>query len=85
MLIVTCAVAAVIASLGLAAAADAATRARICARKVSVRNTPSGFTVGYLFRRDRILVSRRSANRRWLRIVTPTELRGWIPASARCR
>jgi hypothetical protein len=79
------AAAAVVATLALAAMADAATRARICARKVSVRDTPRGFTVGYLFRRDRITVSRRSADRRWLRIVTPTELRGWIPASARCR
>jgi hypothetical protein len=84
-MIAICAAAAVAATLALAAFADAATRARICARKVSVRDTPHGFVVGYLFRRDRITVSRRSANRRWLRIVTPTELRGWIPASARCR
>lgn len=65
--------------------AQAAKSARICASRAAVLDSPGGFTVGYLFRGDRVRISRRSANRRWARVTTPTDLRGWISARALCR
>lgn len=65
--------------------AQAAKSARVCASRTAVLDSPGGFTVGYLFRGDRVRISRRSANRRWARVTTPTDLRGWISARALCR
>ena len=67
------------------APAQAAPAARVCASRTPVLDSPGGFTVGYLFRGDRVRISRRSANRRWARVTTPTDLRGWISARALCR
>ena len=67
------------------APAQAAHAARVCASRTPVLDSPGGFTVGYLFRGDRVRISRRSANRRWARVTTPTDLRGWISARALCR
>ena len=78
-----------LALLGGAAAvpsdAFAAYSTRVCAAQAVVRTSPGGFTVGYLYRRDRVRVSRRSANRRWARVTTPTDLRGWVAARSLCR
>lgn len=68
------------------APAQAAQRARVCnVVRTPVLNSPDGFVVGYLFRPDPVLVTRRSANRRWARIVTSDELRGWIRVRHLCR
>jgi len=67
-----------------AAPADASVR-RVCATAVSVRDSPGGFTVGYLFRGDRVRIRQHSANRRSSRVSTPTEIAGWIPTRALCR
>ena len=48
-------------------------------------NSPDGFVVGYLFRPDPVRVLRRSANRRWVRIDTANELRGWVRSRYLCR
>ena len=72
-------------AVGPPAVADAAYSTRICASKAIVRSTPGGYTVGYLYRRDRVRVARRSANRRWARITTPTDLRGWVTTRSLCR
>jgi hypothetical protein len=82
---------AVVLALALPAAlpsaqARAAESARVCSvYRAPVLNSPDGFVVGYLFRPDPVLVSRRSANRRWARIVTSDELRGWVRARYLCR
>ncbi len=78
---------AVLAALAIPASpAAAATRAKVCgARSVVVVESPGGFAVGYLYRGDRVRVLRRSADRRWSRINTPTELRGWIRTASLCR
>ena len=67
------------------APAEAAYSTRVCASKAIVRHSPGGYTVGYLYRRDRVRVARRSADRRWARITTPTDLRGWVPFASLCR
>ncbi len=68
------------------AQAQAAQRARVCSvYRAPVLNSPDGFVVGYLFRPDPVRISRRSANRRWARIVTSDELRGWVRARYLCR
>jgi hypothetical protein len=78
---------ALLASVGAAMPADAAAAysTRVCAAQAVVRTSPGGYTVGYLYRRDRVRVSRKSANRRWARVTTPTDLRGWVSARALCR
>jgi hypothetical protein len=63
---------------------DVALAAQVCAKRAVVQDSPGGFTVGYVYRRDRVRVVRRSANGRWARIVTPTELRGWMRRKALC-
>ncbi|MBJ7469849.1 MAG: hypothetical protein JHD16_01035 [Solirubrobacteraceae bacterium] len=65
--------------------AGAATRARVCVTSTVVLDSPGGFTVGYLFRGDRVTISRRSKNRKWARVSTPTDLRGWVRAKNLCR
>lgn len=53
-----------------------AARATVCAVHIAVVVSPGGFTVDYLFRRDRVVLVARTATRRWSRIRTPSELRG---------
>lgn len=76
-----------LASAGFPAGASASgpERRRVCVARTVVVESPNGFTVGYLYRRDRVTLLRRSANRRWARIVTPNELRGWVRATSLCR
>ena len=70
----------------VATPAQAATSAKVCGTRVAVVvESPGGFTVGYLYRGDRVRVLRRSADRRWTRINTHNELRGWIRSRSLCR
>jgi hypothetical protein len=64
--------------------ADAATAAKVCRSSVALRNTPGGFTVGYLQRGDRVR-RLRSGRRGWARVDTALRVRGWIPSRALCR
>jgi Bacterial SH3 domain len=77
----------VLATLAVAAApAQAASSAKVCGSRVAVVvESPGGFAVGYLYRGDRVRVLRRSADRRWARINTQNELRGWIRSRSLCR
>lgn len=77
----------VLAAFAVAAApAPAATSAKVCRARVAVVvESPGGFAVGYLYRGDRVRVLRRSADRRWARINTHNELRGWIRSRSLCR
>jgi len=77
----------VLVALGAAAGpASAATSAKVCGTRVAVVvDTPGGFAVGYLYRGDHVRVLRRSADRRWARINTHNELRGWIRSTSLCR
>jgi hypothetical protein len=64
----------------------AAERGRVCSvYRAPVLNSPDGFVVGYLFRPDPVRILRRTANRRWVRITTSHELRGWVRARYVCR
>ena len=64
----------------------AAERGRVCSVfRAPVLNSPDGFVVGYLFRPDPVQILRRSANRRWMRVTTSQELRGWVRARYICR
>jgi hypothetical protein len=66
------------------AAADAATR-RICAKSATVRDTPGGFAIARLYRRQRIRVVGRSAAKGWSRVETTSGLPGWILTRSLCR
>jgi hypothetical protein len=68
-----------------AAVADAAQRRSLCSRTANLRDSPDGFVIGRLSRPQRLLVLRRSANRRWAHVRVQSGLRGWIPSSSVCR
>jgi hypothetical protein len=70
--------------LSLPAGADAASR-RVCAKVATVRDTPRGFTIARLYRRQRVRTVGRSATRGWTPIETTSGLPGWILTSSLCR
>lgn len=71
--------------LTVLASPAAADRRRVCAPSANLRDTPSGFVVGRLYRGQRINVLRRNVNRRWAHVRTSTALTGWVPTGALCR
>lgn len=71
-------------SLTLAPAAEAAER-RVCARTATVYDTPRGFAIARLYRRQRVRVLGRSSTRGWSRIETRSGLPGWILSKSLCR
>ncbi len=74
----------VVAALTASAAAEAeglSTR-RLCAKSATLRDSPEGFIIGWLYRPQRLRVERRSANRRWTLVVTRSGVVGWIAAGA---
>lgn len=76
---------AIVAAVLPALDALAGQRARVCVSRTVVQDSPGGFAVGYLYRGDRVTIARRSADRRWARVSTPTDLRGWVRAKSLCR
>ena len=72
------------ASLAMPAAASAAER-RICTRSATVYDTPRGFAIARLYRRQRVRVLGRSSTRGWSRIETRNGLPGWILSRSLCR
>jgi hypothetical protein len=68
-----------------AAPSDAAERRSLCASRANLRDTPNGFVIGRLRRPQRLVLLRRSANRRWAHVRVQSGLIGWIPASSVCR
>jgi hypothetical protein len=70
--------------LTLSVPAEAATR-RICTRSATVYDTPRGFAIARLYRRERVNVVGRSATRGWTRIETRGGLPGWILSRSLCR
>ena len=71
-------------SLGVPAAADAATR-RVCAKSAIVRDTPGGFAIARLYRRQKVTVVRASGAKGWTPIRTTGGLPGWILTRSLCR
>ncbi len=67
------------------ATADAAVRRSLCAKTANLRDSPEGFIIGRLRRPQRLVVIRRSANRRWSQVRTRTGLVGWLPSGSVCR
>ena len=70
--------------LMLPSAAQART-IRICAERATLHDTPRGFVVARLFRRDRVLVLRRSAERGWTNVRIRSGVPGWILTRSLCR
>jgi hypothetical protein len=71
-------------SFALPAPADAAVR-RICTKSATVRDTPGGFAIARLYRRQRIRVVGASAAKGWSRVETTSGLPGWILTRSLCR
>ena len=69
----------------LAAPAAAQQRRSLCARTANLRDSPDGFVIGRLTRPQRLVVLRRSANRRWTHVRVRSGIAGWIPSSSVCR
>ena len=67
-----------------AAPSQAAERRSLCARTANLRDTPNGFVIGRLRRPQRLVLLRRSANRRWAHVRVQSGLIGWIPARSVC-
>ena len=65
--------------------AHAASTRRLCASSAILRDSPEGFVIGRLYRPQRLRYIRRSANRRWALVRTPTGLAGWIRYRSLCR
>ncbi len=70
---------------GLAAPAEGASTRRLCAKSATLRDSPEGFIIGWLYRPQRLRVHRRSANRRWALVVTRSGVVGWIRSRSLCR
>lgn len=70
-------------SLVLPAAASAAER-RVCTRTATVYDTPRGFAIARLYRRQRVRVLGRSSARGWSRIETRNGLPGWMLTRGLC-
>jgi hypothetical protein len=67
------------------AAAQQQQRRSLCSRTANLRDSPNGFVIGRLTRPQRLLVLRRSANRRWSHVRVQSGIAGWIPSSSVCR
>jgi hypothetical protein len=59
-------------------------RAEICVARATVYDTPGGMAVGVLARGTNIVVVRRGANRRWVRVRSAHPITGWTRAKALC-
>ncbi len=71
-----------------AAAADSAAAAsrtaRLCVDRATLRDTPGGFAVGYVYRPAKLKVLRTDAKDRWSHVQLKTRRRGWIRSAALC-
>ena len=84
MLVLTLLTSFLLLGVGAATAPGAATR-KLCSARANLYDSPGGLVVGRLYRPQRVVVLRRSANRRWVHVRTRTRLRGWLTAGALCR
>ena len=67
-----------------AAIAKGETR-KVCVRAATLRDTPRGFAIARLYRRQKVRVLGRSSTRGWSRIETRSGLPGWILSRSLCR
>ena len=65
------------------ATADSGKR-RLCADKVAVWDSPSGFVIAYLYRPQKLKVLGTAHKRRWSLVRFDSGPRGWIPTSKIC-
>lgn len=77
--------------LAVAGSAPAAASARpapptrtLCVDKVTVRDSPSGYAIGYLFRPQRLTLVSGHAVDHYVLIRSRRGLAGWIPEKALC-
>lgn len=81
-------------ALALVAAAPASASAKqapppppkrkLCVERVTVRDAPHGFAVGYLYRPQKLSVFGRPVDH-WVLVRAPDDLMGWVPERALCR
>jgi hypothetical protein len=74
----------VLVTLTVPSAASAQTR-RICTKSATLRDSPRGFAIARLYRRQRVHVVRRSAEKGWTPVRTTNGLPGWILTRSLCR
>jgi hypothetical protein len=58
---------------------------KLCVDEVTLRDSPSGYAVGYLHRPQKLSVLDESDGHRWVLVSTKRGLSGWIPKGALCR
>lgn len=80
-----CALALLLAAAVPAQAAKRAPRANrsLCSDRVTVRDAPYGYAIGYLYRPQKLAVLGRPVDR-WVLIRAREGLMGWIPNGALC-
>jgi hypothetical protein len=63
-----------------------AARARtLCVDRVTLRDSPSGYAIGYLHRPQKLTVQDDARGHRWVLVRTRSGVSGWIPKGALCR
>ena len=70
--------------LAVPSTAAAETR-RICAKSATLRDTPRGFAIARLYRRQRVRIVHRSGEKGWTPVRTSSGLPGWILTRSLCR
>jgi hypothetical protein len=79
-------VCAVAAALGNVMPVDAATKRReLCVKRATLRDSPHGFTIGYLHRPETVQVVHYAATGRWASVRVRTGRSGWLLTSSFCR
>jgi hypothetical protein len=79
---VLCAVAA---ALTAVAPANAAKRRSICVKRATLRDSPIGFPIGYLYRSERVNVLHYDSTGHWAAVRVRTGRFGWVTTAAFCR
>ncbi|WP_445152607.1 SH3 domain-containing protein [Baekduia sp. Peel2402] len=78
------AVVALVAPTAAAAKQAPPPKRKLCVDRVTVRDAPHGFAVGYLYRPQKLSVYGRPVDR-WVLIRARDGLMGWVPERALCR
>jgi hypothetical protein len=65
-------------------AAAAPRHAKLCVERATLRDTPGGFAVGYVYRPATVTVLASDPGTHYTRVRLKTRRGGWIPTSALC-
>jgi hypothetical protein len=75
----------VAAALSAAVPASAAKRRSICVKRATLRDSPIGFPIGYLYRPERVQVLHYDTTHHWAAVRVRTGRFGWVTTAAFCR